>query len=286
MSFVVKDGFLFYDWQDTCIVVEDYRMNEYVDYINKNDLKFIGINDLHYKIDNINFLEKCPRVEKVAIISPLIRNFTGLLKLKTLLELTIREHEGGELDLSKLHNLEFFMGDYNKFLKGLEKATSLKKLSLTKYNPKNKNLQEFIKLSNLDFLQIVQTQISSLKGISNLKNLKQLEIIMAPKLENIDEIEEISESLKVLRFENCKNIKNFSYVKCLKNLESLAFSKCGEIPSIDFIREMPNLKRFIFVDTNIVDGDLSPLIRLEYSGFLDKKHYSHKFKELNDKKYW
>jgi protein phosphatase 1 regulatory subunit 7 len=49
---------------------------------------------------------------------------------------------------------------------------------------------------------------------------------------------------------------------------------------------MPKLKQFMFVDTNIVDGDLSPCIGLEYSGFFDKKHYSHKFKELNDKKYW
>ena len=38
---------------------------------------------------------------------------------------------------------------------------------------------------------------------------------------------------------------------------------------------MPKLEDFRFVDTNVIDGDLSPLIRLKYAGFFDKKHYSH-----------
>ncbi|MBZ9689682.1 hypothetical protein G9F72_025730 [Clostridium estertheticum] len=286
MSIKEINGFMFYDWNEICIVIEDTRINEYVEYINKSDLKAIGINDFYYKLRDMDFLNECPNVDEVNIISPLLRNFDGLLKLKNLLRLTINEHEGGELDISKLYKLEYFMGDCNKYLKGVENAANLKTLSLSKYNPKNKNIEELSKLCNLELLQIVQTQITSIKGIRNLKKINRLEIFRAPKLEYIDEIEEISDSLRILSFGKCKNLRNHEYVKCLKNLESLTFNECREIPSIDFIREMPKLKDFIFVDTNVIDGDLSPLIGFEYSGFFDKKHYSHKFKELNDKKYW
>ena len=69
-------------------------------------------------------------------------------------------------------------------------------------------------------------------------------------------------------------------------LEELSLTNCGENENIGFIKLMKNLKVFVFIITNVVDGDLSTCIGLRYSGFFDKKHYSHKFKELNDKKYW
>ncbi|MFF3025431.1 hypothetical protein ACFVRR_22775 [Gottfriedia sp. NPDC057948] len=66
----------------------------------------------------------------------------------------------------------------------------------------------------------------------------------------------------------------------INRLEELSLTNCGEIENIGFIKLMKNLKVFVFIDTNVVDGDLSPCIGLRYSGFFDKKHYTHKFKQL------
>jgi hypothetical protein len=41
---------------------------------------------------------------------------------------------------------------------------------------------------------------------------------------------------------------------------------------------MPNLKWLNLMDTNVIDGDMSPLLRhpsLEYAVFTSKKHFSH-----------
>jgi hypothetical protein len=286
MGIKEKDGYKFYDGLDECIVIEEHRIDEYINYINNKDIRAIGFNCLFYNLEDIDFLEKCPNIEEVNIYSPEIKDFSGLYRLKKLLKLTISGHEFGEIDFDKLKSLEQFIGECNKYLKELYKCISLKSLSLNKYKSINKNLEELMLLNKLERLQIIQSQIISLNGIENLKNLNNLDFYRLPKLEYLDGLEELSERLKILRFESCKKIKNHEYVTCLKELEVLAFNNCKEMESIEFIREMPNLKKFMFVDTNIVDGDLSPCIGLEYAGFFDKKHYSHKFKELNDKKYW
>ena len=58
---------------------------------------------------------------------------------------------------------------------------------------------------------------------------------------------------------------------------------CPDIPTIKFVKEMPQLKSFIFLDTNVIDGDMNPLLDLEYVGYTDKKHFNFKSWEINEK---
>jgi len=104
--------------------------------------------------------------------------------------------------------------------------------------------------------------------------LQKLELNNVSSLEIIDEIEKNSTSIKSLRFDSCKKIKNFEYVSNLKELEVLGLNNCGDIPIIQFIKGLPKLKNLTFVNTSIIDGDISPCIGLDYVSFSDKKHYS------------
>ncbi|MDP4146932.1 MAG: hypothetical protein Q8936_21075 [Bacillota bacterium] len=271
--------------EEESITISSNEIHEQIDYINNNNIRSIYINDTGYKSNEIDFLKLCPNVEKVNIYSYQITNFSGLYNLEKLKVLYLDEAKG-EIDLSRFKKLEEFRGVHNKYILGLGECKSLKIVSLSKYKPKNKDLDELTNLENIEFLELIQGQITSLKGVGSLKKLTKLEFNRIYKLEIIDELEKNNESLKILKFECCKKIKNHNYVTLLKNLEILSFNNCGDIPSVGFIKELPKLRQFIFVDTNVVDGDLSPCVGLEYSGFFDKKHYSHKFKELNDKKYW
>jgi len=43
---------------------------------------------------------------------------------------------------------------------------------------------------------------------------------------------------------------------------------------------MPNLEDFRFMSTDVIDGDLSPLKRLRYAAFVNKKHYSMTYEDI------
>lgn len=92
------------------------------------------------------------------------------------------------------------------------------------------------------------------------------------------------ETLVSLDFDHCKSIKNHAYVTQFNQLRSLAYNYCGMIPSIKFISKIDSLRSFRFVDTDIVDGDITPCIGLRYAGFTNKKHFSHTMEEIQRKR--
>lgn len=280
MAIIEKDGFCFYDGLNCgCIAIESKRIESYVRYIRENDIKWISLNNLFYSDENIEFLVDCSFIEKLSITSSSILDYSGLKHLNNLQSLSIEEPKG-EVDLSTITSLEELSTEFSKNVIGLDMLNKLKTLKLWKYNPKSKSLKELSSITSLEELQISQSNIRSLEGCENFANLKKFELNYLAKLEYIDEIEKNADTLISLRFDYCKKIKNHDYVSCLRKLNLLAFDNCGEIPSIGFIRQMPNLENFIFVNTNITDGDLSPCIGLKYVGFLNKKHYSHTREDL------
>ncbi|WP_247739349.1 hypothetical protein [Bacillus sp. 165] len=157
----------------------------------------------------------------------------------------------------------------------------LRKLSIWKYKPKEKNLEELISLTKLEELKIIQGNLNSLKGSHAFSKLTKLEVNDLRNLEYIDEVEKNSTTLKWIEFDNCSKIKNHSYVSCLRELETLIFARCGDIQNLKFIKEIPKLKHLSFIDSNIVDGDIEPCIGIDFVGFNNKRHYSYKFEELN-----
>ncbi|EYE87140.1 hypothetical protein Q428_15030 [Fervidicella metallireducens AeB] len=286
---MIKEGFkfcrTFYEMNEyNTIFIEEKRINECINYINDNNIKSVCFSPRYYINADINFLRSCPNVDTVRIESMNI-DYSGLYNLNNLKALhsdnLFTKGFRSELNLKEFSKLELLsIGNWNKNIKGLNECRSLKSLRLWKYKPESRDLQELSRLNDLEVLVLTQSVLTSLKGCGELMKLQCLQLYYIKSLERIDELERISNSLKNLRIEHCKNIKNHEYVTCLKNLVLLDFSECGEIPSINFIKEMGNLKTFTFVGTNIIDGDLSPCIGLGYVGFLDKKHYSHKFNDF------
>ena len=57
------------------------------------------------------------------------------------------------------------------------------------------------------------------------------------------------------------------------------------MPDLAWTKGMDDLDFFSFVETNVEDGDLAPLLdlpRLEYVGTMDKKHYNYTFDAINE----
>lgn len=276
MSIIEADGIKFLDGiAGEYIVVESDRIVDYIEYINKNEVKTIYLCDLYYLNKEVDFLKQCNFIERLNITSSAIENYQGLSYLHRLKELSLNEPKG-KVDLGNHMDLKSLSVEFNRNIVGMEQLKNLKKLSLWNYKPKSKNLSEISELKAVQELEVIKSSINSLNGSGNLLNLERLKLGYLNQLSYIDELEKIRERLKVLNFESCKKIVNHEYVACLNNLEELSFNECGNIETINFINKMPNLKRFIFMGTNIIDGNLQSCERLEYVAFTNKKHFSHK----------
>ncbi len=291
MAIITKHGLKFYDVlfdnSSESLIIESNRLNEYIDYYKKTKIKsfVISMSKMNsigltgYQSKNVDFLAETPNIERLKIESCNITDVSGIYNLKNLKGLWL-EDLNANVDLSYFSELEILDLNWQKKIKGFGNCTNLKCLILSKFKPKNKTLEELSKLTHLEELKLISSTINSLKGLGELKKLKELDLWNLRNLEIIDEINENTNSLKKLVFENCRKIKNHDYVSNLPNLEWLTFYNCGEMPSIKFIKNLKKLKNFILKKTNVLDGDMTPCIGLEYVVFENKKHYSPKDYEI------
>jgi len=126
---------------------------------------------------------------------------------------------------------------------------------------------------------------------SNAKNIwpvppgiRRLEMHYCLKLQLARGLAAGCPDLRHLHLNMCRRFQDLPNILKLKKLEVLCLNDCGNLPSLDFLARYPQLRDFRFVNTNVSDGDLSPLLShpgLENVGTLDKRHYSHKADDVD-----
>ncbi|WP_442637232.1 hypothetical protein [Rossellomorea marisflavi] len=264
---------------DGRIIVEDNNLSYHLEYIKENDEKKLQITDYYFKMDNLDFLRECPGVEEIYISSSYITDIEGLYDIKSLKKLSIHV-PGITLDLTRFPDLVDLDIEWNSKIKGLSSRTRLKELMLYNYRPKNKNLIELEEMLDLTSLIITLSNITSFEGCTSLGNLKRLELNYCRTALNLDELSSLK--LEEISIVNCKKFLNMDSLSKIKTLKKIMLEGCRKIPSIQFISEMPLLSYFAFVKTEVEDGNLTPLERLDYVAFDDKKHYSHSYSDFSD----
>ncbi len=161
---------------------------------------------------------------------------------------------------------------------------SCKHLTLWYYNPQNHSLDNIPNIPELETLRIYHSNITTLDNIERFQRLQVLDLQYLSKLENVDSISSLR-YLDCLYIFSSKKIKNIENVLVSMPITDLKICDCGCLPSLNFITGIPNLKRFSFAGTKILDGDMTPLlsdcIHLSWCGFDNKKVYSHKSDEIN-----
>jgi hypothetical protein len=205
-----------------------------------------------------------------------------------------------------------FSGDFS--VAGLETLTGLRRLSLagTSSTPDLSSLSELVELRatldkrglpalprlevasiegfkgsdaaglanapNLKDLSLVRPLMTSLAGVEHLVSLQRISVYGATKLRSIASVSALR-ALTTLELEACKKVEDINQLRS-GSLQRFILSNCGSIPNLRFVTDLPSLKTFTFVDTRIEDGDLSPVLHLEYVAFDDKRHYSHRYADL------
>ncbi|MCJ1908978.1 hypothetical protein [Planococcus ruber] len=257
-----------------------YNVLESIQYIQINQIKNVEISE-YYQASQIDFLSDCPSIESVGLYGPNVNDLSGLYKLEALKALSIGDLVPvSSVDFSQLSSLEEIYGTLPPKAKAIGSLHHLKSMKIWSYKPKGKNLEEFRSLKALEKLELITSNITSLDGIQGLTRLRHLELYGMRSLKEIEAIQELSGNLRSLSMEGVKNIQNLSPIGKVQSLEQLDLNNCGTIPSIGFIKQLPHLNSIQFWDTTVLDGDVSPCINLDYAYFTNKKHYSHRLKDV------
>ncbi|MDE5549575.1 MAG: hypothetical protein K2J13_04925 [Clostridia bacterium] len=247
--------------------------------------RFTEITDLDYFVKNKNTsidISKFPKAKILCTTSP--------NQIKNLDESNVAayaQYDDGKVSpevFQKLNGLVDLRlhGPKDFSFKYIANPEKLKIVFFTQCNIKN--LSGIDRISNLHLLCLCYCRsISSIEGVSKLTKLKKVLIESCPRLTDISELGKM-ENLKVLILQNIKNC-DLSFLEdmaCAQSLECLVLRNCGSIPSIKFLDKYPKLKCFDFLYTNVVDGDLTPCLRLESVTTFNKRHYNLKYEQLPD----
>ena len=139
------------------------------------------------------------------------------------------------------------------------------------------------KSSRLLYLEMDWANFKDLQGIDRFENLKRLELHYCIKLENDLNISSLKNTLEFLHINQSKKYIPTEELFQLTNLKVLCLNACGPLENLNFLKHFPNLIDFRFVNTNIIDGDLSPIIEhptIRNVGFLNKRHYNYTDKQI------
>ncbi len=102
------------------------------------------------------------------------------------------------------------------------------------------------------------------------------------KLSALDGIEHMT-GLETLEIQGSRSFTSIAPLAGLKDLEVLNISGNGDIETLAPLVGLTKLRKLFFYEsTNIVDGDLTPIIAKNLIGvaFQNRRHYSHKAEEF------
>ena len=203
-------------------------------------------------------------------------NYSGLYYLKNLKNLTLSvKNSTQHLDFSKFVDLESLFVDWYQKFPDLTQCNNLKELHLWKFKPKTKSFSELVLPKNLEVLSITQSNIQSLRELC-LPNLKDFGAYYCNSLDNTEGINKFSENLQTLIFQYSRKLVNYNDLKFCKKLEKLIIADCGNIPNLNWLTELKNIKHFSFWNTTLNDGNVKPCFGIDYVSFKDSKHYNFK----------
>lgn len=284
MEIKIIDGFKIIPSENGPVLgIESDKLEACMDYAKKKKIDKIFLHSLDgHNFDNVDFLKENNFFTQISITDDTI-NISGIHYLHNLKYLSLSNGKQ-PLDLRKFKYLDECSIDWNNKIKGLDEPNNISRLSIWKFKPGSKDFTDLSGCKGVNYLHITESNIESVKGIKKFKSLDHFEGHYLTKLETLSGLEDLSSHLKVLVFDYCRKLTDYEPVLGkLTHLERLILGDCGQLNSIRFINKLKELNFFSFVNTNVVDGDISPAIGLGYVGFNDKKHYSHKSEAFNKK---
>ncbi len=176
--------------------------------------------------------------------------------------------------LSQLHQLKdlrLFEKVKDFSFEDVTELDNLERVIIVQCNIKNFNgIEKFPSLKS-----VVASYCSSLSDISAIKklpNLLSLDIGPCPRLKDLNVLAS-NDNLRALCLNSYKNV-DIEIIKTLKELRFLYLYHCNPIPSIKFIDDLKKMVGLTLLSTKIIDGDLTPAMRLKDTDIMVMRHYN------------
>ena len=239
----------------------------------------ISINTSHgFSGDNIEFIRNFQSIQRVKM--PYSENIdpSPLYDLELLNYLLIKTKH--KIDLTRMPKLTHLQANYSCIT---NTSTSIVcDLAVWKFKSKYSNMTDFPSFNQLLNLELVQSNIENLLGLEKFAFLTKLELFYNSKLQSLFGID--NSKLSDLRIHDSKKLTNYAPLDFCSNLEELNLHRCGTIPNLKFVKKLSLLKSFRFMDTDVADGDMSPLVNLDDTLFTDKRHFSHRHTQFKQRR--
>lgn len=233
---------------------------------------------------SLEFLSGLTSLKGVEVTTEESLDATPIYALEKLEYLHLDSKLSREFDVSRIARLRFLTLAWAAKLSGVEFCTGLKMLSIRGFP--DLDLHPYSALTALEDLTITSRKITSFGGIVSFIYLRNLTVNHASKLVDLSGVECLS-ALERVCFNRCKAFGSLPCLGGLENLESLILEDCGNIESLSFLsqaKKMKKLRRLLLIgDTKVVDGDMSPILKLPNITDIRLhrwKHYSHTREDL------
>lgn len=285
-DFNFKDGAIIVRSSETAYIAGDSpksrcSLEEHIRFINDNHLDTAII-----IAESLEFITRCPTLKYIRIDPADTAkdgfDYSPLYDMPEIRSLSCRTLYGEKdkystvIDYSQIKGLKS-LGVSGPGPSSYQKLENLESLHFSC----NKNMED---LSNFDCpkvkeMRLLQCGIKSLNGIEKFKSLQKLDLWYDRKLEDISEISALKDALRWISIECCPKITDFSSFYDLIKIEALSLEGKNDLPSLDFVKNMPNLT-WLILTMNVLDGDMTPCLKLPYVDIKAKKHYNLKNRDL------
>lgn len=250
------------------------RAREFVEY---SGLRVSGVSDL-------SFLKDFPDLRYLEIVDQKNVNTRHLDGLENLRGLRLHS-PGAGVDFACFPQLEVFVGDWHVDNCNVDRSRELRRLWVRHFRPRSLDLSDLANSVRLEELKIIQTTITSLAGLKTLEDLRYLTIEYAPKLESLDALRDGHPEIRELSLSKAKGIPSYLPIASIHHLRRLQLTACAPMPDLKWVRGLNDLDFFSFVETNVANNDLSPLLelpKLQYAGTMNKRAYNYTSQALNE----
>jgi len=236
---------------------------------------------------NLEFLDsRCP-VRRLNVLDRGITDLEPIGRLRDSLQaLSVQAAPNAELDLGDLPDLRSVAGEWDLISGTLGRLDALQSVITWRFD--EADLRAFRDHLGLTKLVVKEAPfLETLAGVEDLHRLTVLQVIVARELVDISAVTELGASLRELEFEGSPEISSLDGVEQLIGLTFLGIGDCGRIDSLGPVGALANLEALhAWGSTRIVDGDLSPLMRLSYLTDLrmrDRREYRPRLSDVQAK---
>ncbi len=255
----------------------------YAEYMRHNDILELEVNYAKgFRGADLAFLSQIPFLVGLAVVAYHLRDLAPVHDLHQLKSLKIAARgDTSRIDFGQFPVLEDCTLEWRPKAESVFECTTLRRLWINKY--RSKSADSFSSLTSLEELFIATSPVEDIRGLASLSRLRLLGLYNLQYLQSLEGLEHLT-ALEELRLKVCRKVGRLDELRFLSNLTRLTLGNCGKVATLQPLRGLPRLEWMWFYEsTDIVDGDLLPLLtlpRLSYVSFPNRRHYSHRCEDF------